>query len=120
MHFCYLCLDPSGLGIHTHFRQTLSHLTSLSPIHKTVLIFSGCGWFKYKSHSSKTANVEDKENIIKTAYRKNISDSLLYENKNFDMCCNSNYTRKESIKDEHTNPMTCKVMEKDTTANMLT
>jgi hypothetical protein len=85
-----------------------------------VLIFSGCGWFKYTSHSSKTANLEDKENIIKTAYRKNILDSLLYENKNFDMCCNSNYTRKEPIKDERTNPMTCKVMEKDTTANILT
>jgi len=63
--------------------------------------------------------VEDKENIIKTAYRKNILDSLLYGNKTFDVCCNSNYTRKEPIKNEHTNPVTCKVMGEDTTANIL-
>ena len=34
------------------------------------------------------------------------------------MCCNSNYTMKEPIKGEHINPMTCKDMDKDTTANI--
>jgi len=83
-------------------------------------VFSSCGWFKCKSHSSETVKCGEQENIIKTAYRKKISDPLSYGNKNFDMCCHSNYTRQEPIKDEYTNPMTCNVMEKDTTANILT